>query len=95
MRLHVHFQTGDIKVDEIVEGDTAEAITAKMQARVAQEAGFLIGTVLKRMTPLAFAQEAIRRYNTATKDSAPIPQTCEEFLKTGVSKGFATLIPSS
>ena len=94
MRLHVHFQTGDIRVDEIVEGDTAEAITARMQERVAQEAGFLIGAVIQRMTPLQFAQEATRRYNAATKDSAPLPTSCEDFLKLGVTKGFASTLPA-
>ena len=94
MRLHVHFQAGDIRVDEVVEGATAEALTAKMQERVAQEAGFLIGTVIKRMTPLQFAQEATRRYNAAAKDSAPLPASCEEFLKLGVAKGFASTLPT-
>jgi hypothetical protein len=93
VKLHVHFQTGEIKVDEIVEGATSEQIVGKMQARVAQEAGFLVGQVVKRMTPLQFAQEAIRRYNAATKDNAPIPQSCDEFLKTGVEKKFATVLP--
>ena len=76
MRLHVHFQAGNIRVDEVVEGDTAEALTVKMQERVAQEAGILIGSVIKRMTPLQFAQEATRRYNVAAKDSAPLPASC-------------------
>ncbi len=93
VKLHVHFQTGDIKVDEIVQGATSEQIVSQMQARVAQEAGFLIGAVVKRMTPLQFAQESIRRYNTAAKDSAPIPQSCDEFLKLGVEKNFATVLP--
>jgi hypothetical protein len=92
MRLHVHFQTGDIRVDEVVEGDTAETVTAKMQSRVAQEAGFLMGTVIKRMSPLQFAQEAMRRYNGATGSAASIPQSCEEFIQQGVAKGFATLL---
>ncbi|MBC8143867.1 MAG: hypothetical protein H7Y38_20740 [Armatimonadetes bacterium] len=94
MRLHIHFQAGAIRVDEIVEGDTAEAITGKMQARVAQEAGMLIGAVIKRMTPLQFAQEATRRYNAAAKDSAALPQSCEDFLKMGVVKGFASTLPA-
>ncbi len=95
MKLHVHFQTGDIRVNEVVEGDTAEEITTKMQERVAQEAGFLIGAVIKRMSPLQFAQEATRRYNAAAKDSAPLPASCEEFLKLGVAKGFASTLPAA
>ncbi len=94
MRLHIHFQAGAIRVDEVVEGDTAEAITVRMQERVAQEAGMLIGAVIKRMTPLQFAQEATRRYNTAAKDAAALPQSCEDFLKMGVAKGFASTLPT-
>jgi len=93
VKLHVHFQTGDVKVDEVISGDTAEAIVALMQRRVAQEAGFLVGAVVKRMTPLQFAQEAIRRYNAATKENAPIPQTCDQFLQLGIAKKFATPLP--
>lgn len=92
MKLHVHFETDQMKVDEVVSGDTAEQVVAAMQARVAKEAGFLVGAVVKRMTPLAFAQEATRRYNTAAGDSAPIPDSCDAFIRTGIEKNFATLV---
>ena len=94
MKLHVHFEAGGIRVNEIVEGDTADAITARMQERVAHEAGPLIGMVIKRMTPLQFAQEATRRYNSAAGDSAPPPASCADFLKLGVAKGFASVVPT-
>lgn len=84
-----------MKVDEVVSGDTAEAVVAAMQKRVAAEAGFIVGAVVKRMTPLMFAQEATRRYNAALKDNAPIPQTCDEFIQTGVTKGFATPVEAA
>lgn len=94
MKLHVHFESGGMKIDEVVSGTTAEEVVASMQRRVAQEAGFLIGAVVKRMTPLQFAQEATRRYNQASKDNVAPPQSCEEFVNTGVQKGFATMIES-
>jgi len=96
MRLHVHFEAGDIRVDEIVEGDTAEAVTAKMQARVAQEVGFPMGLMIKNLSPLLFAQETIKKYNKtiAASTPTPIPQSCDEFLKIGIEKGFATSLPS-
>jgi hypothetical protein len=53
--------------------------------------GFLVGGFVKRMTPLDFAREATRRYNTAAKDNAPPPGTCAEFLQMAVAKGFATI----
>ena len=92
MKLHVHFQTGDLKVDEVVTGENAEAVVGAMQKRVAQELGFLKGAVVRAMSPLAFAQEVTRRYNAALKDDAPIPSSCDEFLRYGIRKNFATLL---
>lgn len=90
MKLHVHFQSGALQVDEVISGDTAEALVAAMQKRVAQEAGFLVGTAVRAMSPLKFAQEATRRYNATAKDDAPIPNSCDEFIQTGIAKNFAT-----
>ena len=93
VKLHVQFQTKDLKVDEVVRGDTPEAVVAAMQKRVAQELGFLAGTVVRSMSPLAFAQEVTKRYNSAMGDNAPAPQSCEQFLKYGIEKKFATELP--
>lgn len=92
MKLHVQFDTKEFRVDEVVEGATAEAVVAAMQKRVAGELGFLAGAFVRSMTPLAFAQEATRRYNTAMKENAPTPQSCDEFVRYGVEKGFATVL---
>jgi hypothetical protein len=92
VKLHVHFQTGELRVNEVVEGENAEQVVAAMQERAAKQAGFLIGAVIRRMTPLQFAQEATRRYNAAMKDNAPLPQTCDEFVRLGVEKNFASLV---
>ena len=74
MKLHIHFQTGDFKVNEEVSGENADVIVASMQKRVAQEAGFLVGAVIRNMTPLQFAREATRRYNAALKGRRPIAE---------------------
>ncbi len=92
MKLHIHFQTGDFKVNEEVSGENADAVVAAMQKRVAQEAGFLAGAVIRNMTPLQFAREATRRYNTALKDDAPLPNSCGEFVQMGIAKSFATVV---
>jgi hypothetical protein len=92
VKLRVTVAAGEIKVDEIVEGATAEAIVTKIQQRVAQEAGFIVGGFIRRMTPLQFAQEATKRYNAAANDTAPLPATCDDFVKLGQEKGFATLL---
>jgi hypothetical protein len=92
VKLHVKFDANNIKVDEIISGDTAEAVVGAMQARVAKELGLILGAVVRNMSPLAFAQEATRRYNAASGDTAPVPQSCQQFLQYGVSKGFATVL---
>lgn len=92
VKLHVHFETKDLRVNEVVEGDTAEATVSAMQKRVAQELGFMAGAVVRAMPPLAFAQEVTRRYNKAMNDNAPAPQSCEDFLRYGIQKGFATVV---
>jgi hypothetical protein len=95
VKLHVHFDTANLRVDEVVAGDTPEAVVSAMQARVAQDLGFLAGAVVRGMSPLGFAQEVTRRYNAATKDAAPMPQSCEQFLQFGIAKGFATVLPDN
>ena len=90
MRIHVHFTVGTNRVDEIVEGETAEAIVTLMRDRMAAQMGVLVGAFLRRMSPLQFAQEATRRYNAAAGTTEPLPKTCDEFIATGVRGGFAT-----
>lgn len=92
MKLHVHFQTGDLRVNELIEADTADKVVAEMQTRTAAKMNFLVAAFIRKMTPLQFAQEATRRYNAALNDSLPTPQTCEEFVQLGIQKGFANLV---
>ena len=92
MKLHVKFDTPELQVDEVVEGNNAEAVVGAMQNRVAKELGFLKGAVVRSMSPLAFAQQATRMYNNAMKTNAPIPATCEEFLNYGVEQKFASWV---
>ena len=91
MNVHIHLAIGETKIDQEAAGETAEDVVANVRDRVAAEMGFLVGGFIKRMTPLDFAREATRRYNTAAKDDAPPPATCEEFLQMAVTKGFATI----
>jgi hypothetical protein len=92
VKLHLHFKTGDMEINEIVDGSDSEEIVKAMQARVAKEAGFLVGAVIKNMTPLNFAREVTRRYNTALQDDAPMPESCEAFVQMGIAKKFATVV---
>jgi hypothetical protein len=92
VKLRVQVATDKIKVDETVEGATAEAVVATIQQRAADKAGFLVGAFIRRMTPLEFAREVTKRYNDATNDTVPIPASCDAFVQMAVAKGFATPI---
>lgn len=95
MKLQIHFQTGDLKINELLEGANADDIVAAMQKRVATDAGFLVGAVVRNMTALQFAREATRRYNAALKDDAPLPNTCAEFVEMSIQKKFATVVEAA
>lgn len=91
MKLHIHFQTGELRVNELIEGATADQVVAEMQSRTAAKMNFLVAAVVRKMTPLQFAQEATRRYNAAMNDTLPMPQSCDEFVQLGIQKGFASI----
>jgi hypothetical protein len=82
----------DRKIDETVTGVDAGNILAEAKARVEQELGWK-GLFLKLMSPLGFAQEAIRRYNEHEHTSYAVPQSAEEFLKLGADLGYLTTLP--
>ena len=78
-------------VDEVLAGRDADDIITQAKARVAEELGWL-GAFLRPMSPLTFAQEAVRGYNSAhATDYAP-PQSAEEFLKLGQDLGYLTVL---
>ena len=80
------------KVDETLSGRDATDVLAKAKDRVAKELGWK-GLFLKAFTPLAFAQEGVRRYNDAFKTSHSIPNTAEEFFELGQELGYVTILP--
>ncbi|MCC6729180.1 MAG: hypothetical protein IT208_07555 [Chthonomonadales bacterium] len=94
MKVRVSYRMPDMTVDEAFEGPDAEAIVAAMKARVAARAGFAIRLMVSALSPLRFAQEAVRRYNSATDRTLPIPSSCEEFLTLGVTEGIVVLLAS-
>jgi hypothetical protein len=82
------------KVDETVIGTDAQDVLAQAKARVAKELGWK-GLFLSAMSPLTFAQEAVKRYNSAYGTQYAIPQSPDEFLKLGQDMGYITLLPDS
>ena len=91
MKVRVTMEVADRKIDEVVTGVNADDILAQAKSRVERELGWK-GFFLKAFTPLAFGQEAVRRYNAATDSRYAIPETCDEFLHLGVDLGYFTIL---
>jgi hypothetical protein len=88
MKLHIHAAG----VDEVVEvRDAAEALN-RTKSEAAKRAPFLLKPVIKSMSDLAFAAEAVKRHNAEKKrDDAP-PASAEEFLRWAIERGFVSVI---
>jgi hypothetical protein len=90
MKIKIHFQN----IQETVEvRDAAEALS-KLKAEAAARAPLLVRGVIKSLGDIQFAQEAVKRDNAASGQSAALPQTAEEFLKWATARGYATIIES-
>ena len=94
MRVRVTFEVADRQVDETLNGDTAESILAQAKARVERELGWK-GFFLKAMPPLMFAQEAVKRYNTAYNCRYELPQSADEFFRLGQDLGIIHILPDA
>lgn len=81
-------------IDETVNGTNAEDVLTQAKARAASELGWK-GLFLKAMPTLTFAQEAVRRYNSAFGTEYAIPQTADEFLQLGQDLGYLTVLPDT
>lgn len=88
MKLHIHAAG----VDEIVEvRDAAEALS-RTKSEAAKRAPMLLRPVVRSMSELAFAAEAVKRYNAENKTNDPAPASAQQFLQWAVNRGFVTVI---
>ena len=91
MKVHINIQHPPITVNETVTGANADEIIGKVKARVAKDLPFAMRLMVNGMSNLMFAQEVVKRYNSAMKKSVPAPQSCDEFLKFAQAQGFAVV----
>ena len=92
MKVRITYQTREITVDERFIGETADVVVASMQAAVSVRLGFALRLFVNAMSPLQFAQEAVRRYNEASERSLPIPDSCDDFIRLGESEGIVAIL---
>ena len=91
MRVQVHIDHPQMKINEAFSGTTADDIVAAIKARVSKELGFAMRLAVNAMGNLMFAQEIVKRYNEAEKKNLPLPKSCQEFLETAQKEGIATV----
>ena len=91
MKVRVRFEMGDKKIDEVVAGASADDLLTQAKARVAKELGWK-GMFLNAMSPLQFAQTAVRLYNERFKADHPLPQSADEFFRFGEQTGNITVL---
>jgi hypothetical protein len=91
MKVRVEFQLADRSIREEVAGQDATEILAVAKNKVMKQLGWK-GMFLAAFTPLAFAQEAVRRYNNHFKTSYPVPESAEQFISFGEETGSLTVL---
>ncbi|BDI31792.1 hypothetical protein CCAX7_38430 [Capsulimonas corticalis] len=92
MKVRVKTEIAGRSIDETLAGTDADDILTQVKSRVAKELGWK-GLFLNAMTPLGFAQEAVKRYNAANNSSYAPPQSANEFVQLGSQLGFVEILP--
>lgn len=92
MKVRVTLEIAGRQVDETLTGADADDVLAQAKDHVAKELGWK-GLFLRALTPLGFAQEAVKRYNSAFHANHPLPQSADEFLALGQTLGYVTILP--
>lgn len=92
MKVRIQYKAKQMAVDRTFTGSTADDVVRQMQKEVASHLNFLMRPFVLGMSPTAFGQEAVSRYNEATGKSVPKPQSADEFLTLGEREGIVTFL---
>jgi len=88
MKVRIRFA----EVDEVVEAPDAAALLARAKAEAARRAPLLLRGVVRGMSDMQFAGEAVRRANAATGENDPAPASAQEFLDWATQRGYLTVL---
>lgn len=92
MKVRVTLRSPEYSLEEDFTGKDATEVVRAVQRRAACDQGFVVRIAINAMSPLQFAREVVTHFNKATNQQLPIPNSCEEFLNTGVALGIATVL---
>lgn len=88
MKLHIHAAGVDEKVEV---RDAAEALS-RTKSEAAKRAPLLLRPVIKSMSDLGFAAEAVKRNNAQTERNDAAPASADDFLRWAIECGYVSLI---
>ena len=91
MKVRIQLDIEEKHIDEVVEAPDAEGVLRTVQDKVAKALGWK-GLLIRALTPLQFAQEAVKRYNEAKVKNHPLPTNVDEFVEFGKAIGYLTVI---
>jgi hypothetical protein len=91
MRVKVNITQDNMTINETFSGRDAEEVVAAMKSRVARELPFALRLAAGAMSPLMFAQEVVKRYNSNQKKNLSVPNSCAEFLSLASNEGLAII----
>ena len=84
MKLHIQIAG----VDEHVEVRDATEALQRFKAEASKRAPFLLRAVIKGMSDLGFAAEAVKRDNARTSRNDAAPRSAQEFLDWAIGRGY-------
>ena len=87
MRLHIQIAG----VDERVEVRDADEALKRFKGEAAKRAPFLLRAVVKGMSDLTFAGEAVKRANAQSGRDDAAPRSSQEFLDWAIARGYVTV----
>lgn len=87
MKVRIKFQS----IDETIEAPTPAALLSRVKQETAKRAPLFARPLIKGMSDLAFAAEAVKRANAAGGRNDGLPTSAQEFLDWGVERGYVTV----
>jgi hypothetical protein len=88
MKVRIQYQ----KIDETVESQDAASLLHEVKQQAAKRAPLLMRPVVKGMSDLAFAAEAVKMANRETGRNDPAPASAQAFLDWAVQRGYVTIL---
>lgn len=84
--MKLHLQIADI--DERIEVRDADEALKRFKSEAAKRAPFLLRAVVKGMSDLTFAGEAVKRANAQSGRDDATPKSAQEFLDWAIERGY-------